>query len=335
MTGLDRLRGSVGAMNLLWPGAPAAPAGCSPLRRGLYLDAAAPAASAAVRYSSLSLVRAALPAIVAPAAPPAVCPVPPRAGRLIVALARPVPIVSVPTGQTTIILAMDVSRSMCSTDIQPSRLEAAKAAAAVVHPEPGGQHADRHRRVRRVRRAGPAADHGSGGAADAVASLTTGRRTAIGSGILKSIDAIAEIDPNVAPSATDASGRRGSRRRCRKGAYAPGHHRPAHRRGEQRRTAALDAAQQAADRGIRVYTIGFGTGRGGAFDPSAAPAVHRPRAGAGGGSAVAAGAAAVGGFRRGIDEDTLKQVADDDRWQVLPGRERRPAQQVFKTCRPT
>ena len=83
----------------------------------------------AVRYSSLALVRAALP----------------RQSRLrrhlpfalfllaltslVVALGRPVAIVSVPTDQTTIILTIDVSRSMCSTDILPNRLEAAQAAA--------------------------------------------------------------------------------------------------------------------------------------------------------------------------------------------------------------
>jgi Ca-activated chloride channel family protein len=76
----------------------------------------------AVRYSSLSLVRAALP----------------RTSRwrrhlpfalfllaltsLVIAGARPVAIVSVPTSQTTIILALDVSRSMLQNDIRPSRL---------------------------------------------------------------------------------------------------------------------------------------------------------------------------------------------------------------------
>src|SRR5215216_3078466 len=83
----------------------------------------------AVRYSSLSLVRAALQHqsrwrrhlpfalfLLALAS-------------LMVAFARPVAIVSVPTGQTTVILAMDVSRSMCATDIEPNRLLAAEAAA--------------------------------------------------------------------------------------------------------------------------------------------------------------------------------------------------------------
>src|SRR5262245_23112922 len=83
----------------------------------------------AVRYSSLSLLREALskqshfrrhfPFVLFLIA----------ISSLIVAVARPVTIVSVPTRQTTIILAIDVSRSMCSTDIAPNRLEAAKAAA--------------------------------------------------------------------------------------------------------------------------------------------------------------------------------------------------------------
>src|SRR5687767_8619776 len=75
----------------------------------------------AVRYSSLALVRDALP---------------PHAGlrrhvpfglmmacfaSLIFAIGRPVNVVSVPANQTTVILALDVSGSMCQTDIQPSR----------------------------------------------------------------------------------------------------------------------------------------------------------------------------------------------------------------------
>src|ERR1035437_2619432 len=85
---------------------------------------------AGVRYSSLSLVRDAvrgssrlrrhLPFALFVAA----------LGALVLAIARPVVVVAVPTNQTTIILTIDVSGSMCSTDIPPSRLEAAESAAA-------------------------------------------------------------------------------------------------------------------------------------------------------------------------------------------------------------
>ena len=48
---------------------------------------------------------------------------------LALAVARPVVVLSVPSNQTTIVLAMDVSGSMCSSDIAPTRLDAAKDAA--------------------------------------------------------------------------------------------------------------------------------------------------------------------------------------------------------------
>jgi Ca-activated chloride channel family protein len=159
----------------------------------------------AVRYSSLALVRSALP----------------RSSRLkrylplalfllalaslVVALGRPVAIVSVPTDQTTIILAIDVSRSMCSTDIDPSRIEAAEAAALAFI-----------QRQKASTQIGIVAFSGFAEMVQAptrdpellqgaVESLMTGRRTAVGSGILQSLDAIAEVDPNVAPATRDTS----------------------------------------------------------------------------------------------------------------------------------
>ena len=48
---------------------------------------------------------------------------------LIVALARPQTVVSLPRLEGTIILAFDVSGSMAADDLKPSRMEAAKTAA--------------------------------------------------------------------------------------------------------------------------------------------------------------------------------------------------------------
>jgi Ca-activated chloride channel homolog len=48
---------------------------------------------------------------------------------LVIALARPVIPVNVLSGRTTIILTVDISRSMCMRDILPTRLDVAKGAA--------------------------------------------------------------------------------------------------------------------------------------------------------------------------------------------------------------
>ncbi len=83
----------------------------------------------AVRYSSLELVRAACPQRSNWRRHLPVVLFLPGLASLVVALGRPVAIVKLPTNQTTIILTMDVSGSMRSRDIQPSRLQAAEEAA--------------------------------------------------------------------------------------------------------------------------------------------------------------------------------------------------------------
>ena len=100
-------------------------------------------------------------------------------------MARPVNIVPVPAGQTTVILAMDVSRSMCATDIPPNRLLAAEAAAASFIERQGST-----TQIGIVAFAGfaeivqpPTTDQEV--LLDVVESLTTGRRTAVGSAILE------------------------------------------------------------------------------------------------------------------------------------------------------
>ncbi len=252
----------------------------------------------AVRYSSLALVRAALPRYsrLRRHLPFALFLV--ALASLVIALGRPVAIVTVPTDQTTIILAIDVSRSMRFADVQPSRLAAAEDAALSFI-----QRQNSVTQIGIVAFSGfaeliqpPTTDQEALQAA--VESLTTGRATAIGSGILKSLDAIAEIDQSVAPSVTDSSSGF-EPTPVPKGAYAPDIVVLLTDGVSNTGPLPLDAAKQAADRGVRVYTIGFGTENGPSFgrgDPF--------------GGNQGFGNQGFGGFRRGIDEATLKQIAD-------------------------
>ena len=267
-----------------------------------------------VRYSSLSLIRVALPrsSFLRRHLPFALFAL--ALAGLMVALARPVVIASVPTNQTTIILSIDVSGSMCSSDIPPSRLQAAEAAASAFIQSQGSS-----TQIGIVAFSGfaeivqaPTTDRQA--LLGALQSLTTGRRTAVGSGILAAIDAISEIDPNVAKSRTDSSPGLPPAP-VPKGAYAPEIIVLLTDGASNAGPDPTDAAQQAADRGIRVYTIGFGTANGGAPSPDCNPNGGRePQQGGGGGGFggnLGGGfGGGQGGFRRGIDEETLKQVSD-------------------------
>ena len=93
----------------------------------------------------------------------------------------------------------------------------------------------------------------------------------------------------------------------------------------------VDAAQQAADRGVRVYTIGFGTAAGGALNPVCAPQFvgREPNAGGGFGGGGGGGPQGGGGFRRGIDETTLKAVADMTGGTYYPAESAGELEKVF------
>jgi len=282
-----------------------------------------------VRYSSLVLIRDALPrSSFVRRHLPFVLFAFALAG-LGVALARPVVIASVPTNQTTIILSIDVSRSMCSTDIPPSRIQAAEAAATQFIESQGSS-----TQIGIVAFSGfaeivqaPTADRQK--LLDALQSLTTGRRTAVGSGILDAIDAISEIDPSVAKSWTDATPGVPPAP-VPKGAYAPEIIVLLTDGASNAGPPPTDAAQQAADRGVRVYTIGFGTANGGAQDPACAPAfVGGEPAGGGGGFGGGFGGG-QGAFRRGIDEETLKRVADITGGTYYPAESAEQLEGVFQ-----
>jgi Ca-activated chloride channel family protein len=177
---------------------------------------------------------------------------------LITSVTRPVAEVEVPLSRTTIILALDVSRSMCATDVFPNRLTVAQEAAlAFIEDQPPGA------QMGIVAFAGfaeivvpPTRDKKA--LQEAIRNFTTSIGTTIGSATLKSIDAIAEINPAVAPSGfkvETADSETGPAEEVYQpdiivlltdGANSQGPH-------------PLDAAQQAADRRVRIYTIGFGT----------------------------------------------------------------------------
>jgi Ca-activated chloride channel family protein len=284
-----------------------------------------------VRYSSLALVRAALP----------------RTSRwrrhipfalfllavtsLVLAMGRPVAIAAVPAGTTTIILALDVSRSMCSTDVEPNRMVAAQEAAlSFIRRQPPSTH------IGIVAFAGfaatlqpPTSDQKA--LENVIQSVRFERRTAVGSGILKSLDAISEVLPSVAPSVS-ATGSGPEVTPVASGAYAPAIIVVLTDGASNRGPLPEEAALQAAERGVRVYTIGYGTANGGAMNCSVQSGEvdpwqggpdrfnESPWGGGGGGG---------GNFRRGIDEESLMKVAEITGGEYYAAESAAQLQQVF------
>jgi Ca-activated chloride channel homolog len=288
-----------------------------------------------VRYSSLSLVRDAMPGSsrIRRHLPFVLFVI--GIASLVVAMARPVNVVSVPAGQTTVILAMDVSRSMCATDIPPNRLLAAETAASSFIERQGST-----TQIGIVAFAGfaemvqaPTTDQEV--LLDVIQSLTTGRRTAVGSAILKSLDAIAEIDKSVAPSVTDDSPSDAAPVPVPNGAYAPAIIVLLTDGANNAGPLPIEAAQQAAARGVRVYTIGFGTADPGAQSPPCGQQfIGREPTGSGDaggfGFGGGGGGGGGGGFRRAIDEDTLTAIADETGGTYYPAESADELQAVFQ-----
>jgi Ca-activated chloride channel family protein len=194
---------------------------------------------------------------------------------LIVAAARPAAIVSLPSRYQTIILAMDVSGSMRAVDVQPSRLAAAQAAArAFVADQPANV------RIGVVSFAATASvvqtpTHNREDIVAAIDRFQLQRGTAIGSGIIVSL---ATIFPDAGIDVSSFIYGRNSPRgmpleqagKSDKPEFKPvppGSYTSAAiilLTDGQRTTGpdSIEAAQLAADRGVRVFTVGFGTPAG-------------------------------------------------------------------------
>jgi Ca-activated chloride channel homolog len=217
-------------------------------------------------------------------------------------LARPHASVAVPSNRTSILLAIDVSGSMCTTDVAPNRLAVASDAAREFI-----KGLDDGTRIGLVAFSGtagllvpPTTDKDA--LLDAIDNLKTARGTAIGQAILTSIDAIAESNPNVAATGVDL----GDSAPNTGGAYQLDTIVVLTDGSNTTGVDPVTAAEQAGARGLRVYTIGFGT---------AEPAQMMCTADQiSGGSTFGQGRRSFPGWGRGrnreIDEETLTQVAD-------------------------
>jgi Ca-activated chloride channel family protein len=214
----------------------------------------------AVTYSSVALIRAAAPASSAWRRHTPFALLLCVLACLGLAAARPQVRTDVPVAGSAVILALDVSGSMCSTDVDPNRLSAAQAA---VRKFVKAQNSST--------RIGLVVFSGFAQVAvapttkrdelnQAIDSLTTGRGTTIGAAILKSVDAIAAINPDVAPTGNGAVPKAAAPGAPpRPGSFAPEIVVLLTDGANTAGVTPVDAAKIAAARGVRVYPIGFGT----------------------------------------------------------------------------
>jgi len=252
----------------------------------------------AIRYASLSLVKEALGKGAAwrRRVPPLLMLA--SLAVLVLASARPMAVVTLPTHQQTLILAMDVSGSMRAADVQPNRLVASQNAAKQFVAE-----LPRDVRVGIVAFAGTAQlvqppTLSRQDLVDAIDRFQLQRATAIGSAIVISL---ATIFPDAGIDLSQVTGERKMPKALQLDSQRkpeddfkpvpPGSYSSAAvilLTDGQRTTGPdpIDAAKMAAERGVKVFTVGFGTKDG-----------------------------EVIGFegwsmRVRLDEDTLKSIAD-------------------------
>jgi Ca-activated chloride channel homolog len=228
---------------------------------------------AALRYASLTLVRDAQGAgqRIRRHVPPFLFLV--ALTLMLVAIARPAAVVTLPSAHETVILAMDVSGSMRATDVKPSRLVAAQEAArAFVADQP------KTTRIGVVSFAATASvvqtpTHSREDILGAIERFQLQRGTAIGSGILVSLKT---IFPDAEFDLRSFNPRREEKKAAAIDSNAASKQPPKVAPGSYSSAAIIlltdgqtttgpdpiEAARMAADRGVRVYTVGIGTTSG-------------------------------------------------------------------------
>jgi Ca-activated chloride channel family protein len=231
---------------------------------------------AAIRYASLRLVKAALGGGAAwrRHLPPALFLL--ALAALILAVARPSATLLLPSESLTLVLAMDVSRSMQAADVAPNRITAAQAAArAFIEGLP------RNVRLGIVSFAGTAAvvqtpTENKEDMLAAIDRFQLQRGTATGNGLVLALAMLFPDDGIDLEAMMYGGARRGGaapidrayrearprapeRAPAAPGSYASG---SIVLLSDGRRTTGVDpleAARMAADRGVRVHTVGFGS----------------------------------------------------------------------------
>jgi Ca-activated chloride channel family protein len=277
---------------------------------------------AAVRYASLGLVKEAM----TPGRrlrrhiPPALLFLGLTA--LVIAVARPAAVITLPSQRAIIMLAMDVSGSMRATDVDPRRITAAQAAAkdfvndqpmtariglvafsssAMVVQEPTQNHEE---------------------LVAAIDRLQPQRFTAVGSGLLVSLKAIfPDLDFDLGSRYSSYEPRRGvplgqakdqEEKKPEPPPVVPGSFKSAVivlMSDGQTNTGAdpIEAARVAANRGVRVFTVGFGSEDGGNVDFEGRTVHVR------------------------LDEATLKEIADITRGTYYRAGTEAQLKEVYKT----
>lgn len=249
-----------------------------PLLVGAYLLLLRRRKKLMLRYASLGLVKEAMGS-----APSWKRHVPPALFFLAIATAlfaasRPTAVMTIPGKQQTIILAMDVSISMRASDVQPNRMVAAqRAAKSFIEELPPDV------RIGIVTFAGTAAvsQQPTNAREDLIAAIDRFQLqggTAIGSGIVMSLATLfPEAGIDLAGLTFSSSG---SSRLQAGASSGPGPLQPAPQAAppgsndtaaiilltDGQQTAGIDmmySARLAAERGVRVYTVGVGTPTGG------------------------------------------------------------------------